>query len=204
MQSTTQIPSNQLQNCMVEVGRWAYAQGVGSPARETYQAFYETYLATGMPGMGTAAPSAGRTAQRQRNRTGARVRTRTAATRTRTAGQTSAAPPSTRSPRVRTPAGTPGPSVAKVLNRICASPGINIEGLRKNVRGMEPNIIGTALTRLFKAGHISGTPKVGPFNPTTAGIEANNKQPTSINTRRRTTGKTAQVTEPAGQMQQTG
>src|SRR5262249_26281917 len=177
MQSQTPISSNEVQNCMVTCGRWAYAQGVGSEAQVAYQRFYETYLAA-ESGMGTTAQSAGRTAQQrpapQRNRTGARARAGTAATRSRAARQTptpSAAQPRTRSPGVRTPAGTPGPSVAKVLNKICASPGINIERLRKSLRTMEPNVVGTALGRLFKAGHISGTPKVGPFNPTAAGIE---------------------------------
>src|SRR5262245_40867117 len=145
MQSTTQISSNQLQNCMVECGRWPYAQGVGSPAREAYQRFYETYLAT-ESGMGTTAQSAGRTAQqrpaRQRSRSAGQTRTRTAGEmRTRSAGQTR-----TRSPRTRTAAGTPGPKVAGVLAKIVANPEINIDGLRKTfARSMEPNIIGTAL-----------------------------------------------------------
>src|SRR5262245_31981670 len=159
MQSQTPISSNEVQNCMVTCGRWAYAQGVGSEAQVAYQRFYETYLAA-ESGMVTTAQPAARQRQSQ-----ARPRTRTAA-RSRTQAQTR-----TRPPRTRTAAGAPGPSVAKVLNKICASPGINIEGLRKNVRGMEPNIIGTALGRLFKAGHISGTPKVGPFTATAAGIE---------------------------------
>src|SRR5262249_5617198 len=165
MQSQTPISSNEVQNCMVTCGRWAYAQGVGSEAQVAYQRFYETYLAA-ESGMVTTAQPAPRQRQFQ-----ARPRTRTAA------GSRPQAQTRTRQPRTRRADGTPGPGVARVLGKIGASPGINMEGLRKNVRGMQPNIIGTALTRLFKAGHISGTPKVGPFNPTAAGIEANNKQP---------------------------
>jgi hypothetical protein len=202
MQSQTPISSNEVQNCMVTCGRWAYAQGVGSEAQVAYQRFYETYLAAESGMVTTAQPAARQRQSRARPRTQTAAGTRTRAagqTRTRAAGQTR-----TRPPRVRTASGTPGPSVARVLAKIVSTPEINIEGLRRSLRSMEPNIVGTALGRLFKAGHITGTPKVGPFTATAAGIEANNRQPTSINTRRRTTGRTTQVTEPAGQMQQTG
>ena len=151
--------------------------------RISIRSCYGNYLTNG--GMATAQPPARPAQPRQ-------------------AGSRTQAETRRRQPCTRTADGTPGPKVARVLAKIVSIPNINIEGLRKSLRSMEPNVVGTALGRLLRAGHISGTPKVGPFTATAAGIEANNKQPTSINARRRTAGKTTQVTEPAGQMQQTG
>jgi len=205
MQSTTPTSSNDLDICVMRLARDAYVKG--GELLASFQAYHGQYLAQ-QSGAVTAQQPTRRSAGQQKQ-AGARNRSSRSAGQTRapSAGQArtrSANQPRTRSPRVRTAAGTPGPQVAKVLAKIVSSPEINIEGLRRSLRTMGPNIVGTALGRLFKAGHISGTPKVGPFTATAAGIEANNKQPTSINARRRTTGKTTHVTEPAGQMQQTG
>jgi len=189
MQSQTPVSPAEYDRAMILAGKWCYNHG-NAEAQDLYSKLYGNYLTNG--GMATAQPPA-RPAQPRSagSRTQAQAGTRSQA--------------GTRPPRTRTADGTPGSKVARVLAKIVATPSINIEGLRKTfARSMEPNVIGTALGRLFKAGHISGTPKVGPFTATAAGIEANNKQPTSINTRRRTTGKTTPVTEPAGQMQQTG
>jgi len=177
---------------MILAGKWCYNFG-NTEAQDLYSKLYGNYLTNG--GMATAQPPALPAQPRSAgSRTQAQAGTRSQA--------------GTRPPRTRTADGTPGPKVARVLAKIVATPSINIEGLRKTfARSMEPNVIGTALGRLFKAGYISGTPKVGPFNATAAGIEANNKQPTSINTRRRTTAvkTTTAVNEPpAGQMQQAG
>jgi hypothetical protein len=192
MQTTSPISSHELQNCMVTCGRWAYAQGVGSNAMETYQRFYETYLAAESITVTTAqpAPRTGQQPARPRTRTGAGVQT----------------PTRTRPPRTRTAAGTPGPKDARVLAKIVSTPGITAEALRKTfARSMEPNILGTSLGRLLKGNYISGTAKVGPFNATATGIAANQKQPTSINTRRRPAAvKVSPPSEPAGQLQQTG
>jgi hypothetical protein len=87
-----------------------------------------------------------------------------------------------------------------------STPGITADALRKTfARSMEPNILGTSLGRLLKGNYISGTAKVGPFTATATGIAANQKQPTSINTRRRPAAvKVSPPSEPAGQLQQTG
>jgi hypothetical protein len=107
--------------------------------------------------------------------------------------------------RIRATPGTPGQKDGQVLAKIVATPGITIEPLRRYFdvasRKLGPNILGTSLSRLMKAGRIAGTPKSGPFTATEAGVEAARKV-TSINTRRRASSKattgatTAEATQP--------
>jgi hypothetical protein len=77
--------------------------------------------------------------------------------------------------RGTTPPG-PAPADARVLNAIVNNPNINVENLRGRVTGMAPNIIGTCLRRLLKAGYITGSPRTGPFRAT--GVAPTEPRPT--------------------------
>ena len=173
MQSTTGTNYN---DCMVQVGKWAYSNEGNQQAQTAYQTLYGIYLAS-QPGVAAASPSVRSSARtrsqrpsRARQRTGSATPTTTTTTATRTRVRT------------RTPPGQLGAVDAKVLTQIVANPNIAIEALRKrpSLRTMEPNILGTCIARLLKTGNMSGTPKVGPFTATQKGIDALNKQPTSI------------------------
>jgi hypothetical protein len=118
-------------------------------------------------------------------------------TRTRTAAGTQT--------RSRTAPGTLGTQDARILAAINATPGIAVEAVRRKFKAVLPNLVGTSIARLLKAGYISGVPSIGPWAITTPGIEVLNKQPASINQerRRRTAAKTPAAGETAA-MAQTG
>jgi hypothetical protein len=179
MQSmTTPTSAQELQSCYVKIGAYMLAEDPVAYAN-VYEPVYSWYLRN----------IAGNTATNT-------VRSpRSAAPTTRPARQAAqpqpANAPSGRQRTRSTTPGTPGPKDSQVLAKIVASP-VAIEPLRRYfehpARKMSTNILGTSLGRLMKAGLITGTPKVGPFTATEAGIEAA-KKVTSINTRRRTASK---------------
>ena len=183
MQSmTTPISATELNSCFVNIGAWAAS--VGPAALAEYNPLYNRYLST-IGGTMTGSVS-------------------TPAVRPQRPARQAAQPQTTPArQRNRATPGTPGPKDAQVLAKIVGTPGgIAIEPLRRYfeapTRQMSTNILGTSLGRLMKAGHITGTPKVGPFTATPTGVEAA-KKVTSINTRRRasskaTTGATAAET----------
>jgi len=203
--------------CMVSVGRWANndpnllanAQ-LAAEAKNLYNQFYNIYLqtmgdasTTSVRAVRTTQPTTGTQATRRRRRTAAqRPRQRTGTTRQQQAASRRATPARQ---RVRTPAGTPGPSDARVLAAIVRNPNISIDLLRRRVPGMRENIVGTCVARLLAKRYISGTAKIGPFTATNAGINANSKQPTSIGqARSRRTPTTRAVTTQAVAEQPTG
>jgi hypothetical protein len=170
MQSTTMAGATNYNECMVEVGKWAYSQG-GPQAQTAYQTLYGLYLGSQHVVSSTAGARSSSTTQEPRAQ---RPRTQRPRQRTGAAARTGA--------RVRTPAGQVGIVDSKVLAQIVANPNIATEALRKRptLRNMTANILGTCISRLLKGGYISGTAKVGPFSATPAGINATQKQPTSI------------------------
>jgi hypothetical protein len=188
----TPISSQELQNCFVNCGRWAYMKG--GEALAAYQVFYNQYLAES--GMGIApvtvmVPGATPTARPRRPRA--------------TTQQTGTRQPGTqqRTRRVRTAPGSLGEPSAKVLAKIVTTPGITVEGLRKNFArtpGLDaPQRVGVAIRNLTTKSYIAGTDnKTGPFNATSAGIEINSKQPRSITTRPRSR-KATTITTPAAE-----
>lgn len=180
MQSTTGVAN--YNECMVEVGKWAYSQG-GPQAQTAYQTLYGLYLGSqpAVMSTGTPAQTGARTAGQQprtqpQPRTGAaaRQRPRTTAAASRQ--------------RVRTAPGQLGQVDAKVLTQIVANPNIAIEALRRrsSLRTMQANILGTCISRLLKGAFIAGTAKIGPFSATPQGISAVRTQPTALSSRRRT------------------
>jgi hypothetical protein len=190
MQSTSPTSAQELQSCYVKIGAYMLAEDPVAYAN-VYEPVYNWYLRniTGNTATNTVRSP------------------RSAAPTTRPARQAAqpqpANAPSGRQRTRSTTPGSPGPKDAQVLAKIVGSPGgIAIEPLRRYfehpARKMSTNILGTSLGRLMKSGLITGTPKVGPFTATEAGIEAA-KKVTSINTRRRasskaTTGATAAET----------
>ena len=89
-----------------------------------------------------------------------------------------------------------GPSDARVLAAIVRSGSpIGVELLRRRVPGMLANIVGTAIRHLTDRQYITGEPKIGPFTATTAGINANTKQPTSIGAARARRAASPSATE---------
>ena len=187
MQSQTSVSPAEYDRAMILAGKWCYNYG-NAEAQGLYSQLYGIYLTNG--GMATEQPPAERTQQRP---AGSRTQTQAGA--------------GTRPQRIRTAPGTPGPKDARVLARIVSNSGVTTEELRKHfARSMGPHILGTSLSRLQKGDYISGTPKTGPWTATATGIAANQRQPTSINTRRRSTAVKASPppSEQAGQLQQAG
>ena len=202
--------------CMVSIGRWAYndpnllanAQ-LAQQAQNLYSEIYGIYLQTS--GEATAVsvgavravqtptttqprrrPRSTQQTQAQRQRP-PRSRQRTGAAATRQQRRQAATPTPQ---RVRTPAGSLGASDGRVLAAIIRSGSpIGVDMLRRRVPGMRENIVGTALRHLLDKAYITGEPKIGPFTATTAGINANTKQPTSIGAARARRAASPSATE---------
>ena len=195
MQSTT-TGTEDYGPCMTTVGKWAYTYPnllanaqLAAEAQNLYSEINRIYLQTSvssvaavrtvqMPTTPAARPRATQqTQQGQRQRPG-RPRQRTGAAASRQRRRQAATPTGQ---RVRTPAGSMGPSDARVLAAIVRSGSpIGVELLRRRVPGMLANIVGTAIRHLTDRQYITGEPKIGPFTATAAGMAANTKQPTSI------------------------
>jgi hypothetical protein len=180
MQSmTTPTSAQELQSCYVKIGAYMLAEDPVAYAN-VYQPVYDWYLHNIAGTAPTVAARAQRPAPTSRP--------------ARQAQPQRAANETTGRQRNRATPGTPGPKDAQVLAKIVATPAIAIEPLRRYfeapTRQMTSNILGTAISRLLKAGYITGMPKVGPFTATAMGVEAA-KKVTSINTRRRASSKAA-------------
>jgi hypothetical protein len=169
----TPMSMQELQNCFVNCGRWAYAQG--GTALTKYQEFYNEFLAA-ESGINTATP-----VQPQRQR------------QSRAANQPTANQPTAdKQPtgRQRTPPGILGESSARVLARIIADPrNTTAEALQNHfvrTKGLDgAQRVGVALGNLWRKGLITGTERKGPFTATQAGIEMNSKEPRPITSRQR-------------------